>query len=219
MGRRFRRRKGSFNQKKHSNTNFDVIKWEKLEYLAEDILRMLAEREKNTTSFLELESLCCNSKKLGRILDILRNKNYIKIFPDSLELTEDGQQYAQQILRKHIALENAFQQTSKTLSVHKIAHILEHSISKDEMEKMLSITQMQTEIHSYSLDNYQLPVGTIHKLTFASEKLFYKMLSLGIYPGQRIEILLRNNINQVIRVKNSRFAIDITIARNIFVFP
>ncbi len=198
--------------------NFDIIKWENLEQNSEDILRMLAERNEDQVSFSDLNVLCMNSKKMGRILDLLEIQNSIIIFEDHIQLTEEGLLRAKLILEKHRAIESAFQQASTTLSSHKIAHILEHTLSREEIQKVLSIKQMEN-IHSYPLTEYLLPEGTVFKITLESENLFYKMLSLGIYPGQRIRIHLRNGVNQIIHVKDSRLAIDRIIARNIYVIP
>ncbi len=218
--RRNRYRNGDFgsNRRKNRHRNFDVIKWENLEHMAEDILRTLAERKEEIIFFSELGLLCRNPKKLGRIVDILEIHNFITIFQDHIQLTIEGHQHAKLILEKHQAIESAFEKSFESFSSHKIAHILEHTLSKEDIQKIMSVKQMG-EISSYPLTEFQLPEGTVYKLTISSENLFYKMISLGIYPGQRIQINLRNGVNQIIQVKNSRFAIDKMIAQNIYVIP
>ncbi|MHA1341363.1 MAG: FeoA domain-containing protein [Promethearchaeota archaeon] len=212
------RRKGADSSKKYKNMFQSTGITKKILEIAEDILRTLIEQKNHMFPKNNLNEICLFPKKLGRALSILEAKEFIRFQDNYIVLTKNGEEIAKKIYKKHIAIENAFISIPNSLSVHKIANILEHILSDEEIEKIYSIANIN-EIKSYPLSEYFLPRGTVHKITIESERYFYRLLSLGIYPGQVIEIDNKNQINQIIKVKNSRFAIDKTLAKYIYVFP
>ena len=191
---------------------------EHLVELSEDLLRFILEQDENGVKIKSLLDICVNSKVLGRIIDLLENDGHIIIQDEKICLTVEGKRNAEILLQKHLAIEKAFQSESDNLSTHKMAHILEHMLSVKEITQLCEYSS-SSDMTCYPLDEYPLPEAHVYKLNIKSEQLFYKLLSLGIYPSQRIEIENRNGTNQVIKVKESRFAIDILIAKQIFVVP
>lgn len=155
---------------------------------------------------------------MGRILTIMENQNLIIIDNGWIILLEKGQEIGKGILRKYEAIESAFQTETPSINKHKIAHILEHMISNHDIEKII-FTQKLSNIDSIPLSKFTLPYATIYRISLKNEKMFYKLIALGIYPGQRIEISCRNKYNQVLTIKDSRFAIDRQLAEQIFVIP
>ncbi len=218
---RFRQKKnhfGHYNNGKIPSNKFDAIDYHNVQNRVENILRIIGESNLDLYPICNLSMFCKNSKHLGRYLNILQNDEYLSINNGIIKMTEFGKQEAKKISIKHQTLEYAFETELKTFSPHKIADILEHSLSEQEINNVLRMKQ-QNKIRSYSLYEFRLPSATVYNLKFNSEKLFYKILSLGIYPSQRIEILQRNGNNLIIRVKGGRFAIDKKIAQCIQVIP
>ncbi len=213
-----RRRHRGFGKRTHQKfRNYDYSP-KNIKELQEDILRIIVEQGIQPFPIVKLIDQCGNTKKLGRVLDLMETHLFIKIRDSHISLTPKGETYGMIIAKKHQAIENAFQNPISPVNSHKIASILEHSLSSREIEQLIFMQQTKN-IKSFPLNEYTLPQATIYRITFYSDKLFYKMISLGIYPGQRIEISHQNNNNQIIKVKNSRFAIDRIIARNIQVIP
>ncbi len=213
-----RRRQRRFGKRTHQKfRNYDYSH-QNIKELQEDILRMIVEKGIQPFPIPEIIKHCENTKKLGRVLDLMEQHLFITIKDSHIFLTQKGETYGMIIAKKHQAIESAFLNPISPVNSHKIASILEHSLSSRAIEQLIFM-QHTKNIKSFPLDDYNLPQATIYRITFDSEKLFYKMISLGIYPGQRIEISHQNNNNQIIKVKNSRFAIDRFIARNIQVIP
>ena len=207
-----------FGKRSHQKFRSYDYSCQNIKELQEDILRMIVEKGIQPFPIAELINYCGNTKKLGRVLDLMEQHFFITFEDSHISLTQKGETYGMIIAKKHQAIENAFQNPIRPVNSHKIASILEHSLTSREIEQLVFMQQAKN-IKSIPLNLYNLPQATIYRITFDSEKLFYKMLSLGIYPGQRIEISHQNNNNQIIKVKNSRFAIDRIIARNIQVIP
>ncbi|MBD3193462.1 MAG: hypothetical protein GF317_00290 [Candidatus Lokiarchaeota archaeon] len=46
-----------------------------------------------------------------------------------------------------------------------------------------------------------------------------KVVSIGLFPGQKIHILNRTWSNYLIEIKKSKFAIDRSLAESIFLMP
>ena len=213
-----RRRHRRFGKRTHQKFRSYDYSHQNIKELQEDILRMIVEKGIQPFPIPEIVKYCGNTKKLGRVLDLMETHLFITIKDSYISLTQKGETYGMIIAKKHQAIENAFQNPISPVNSHKIASILEHSLSSRAIEQLIFM-QHTKNIKSFPLNEYNLPQATIYRITFDSEKLFYKMISLGIYPGQRIEISHQNNNNQIIKVKNSRFAIDRIIARNIQVIP
>ncbi|MHA1584477.1 MAG: iron dependent repressor, metal binding and dimerization domain protein [Promethearchaeota archaeon] len=208
---RFQRRIG------RNSRRFDYS-WSNLQDIGEDILRVIVKEGEPQIRIYQLKKLCQNTKKLGRILTIMENQDLLILNDGLINLTDKGQKIGEKILRKHEAIETAFQTEIPSMNKHKIAHILEHNISNHDIEKLI-YTQHLNNIYSLPLSKFTLPYATVYRITLKNERIFYKLIALGIYPGQRIEISCRNNYNQILTIKNSRFAIDKKLAEQIYVIP
>jgi len=214
MRHRFQWRNGENSHHKH----FDRIKMHEVATIAEDILRFIAESNLPEFPINTLQNLCMNPKKLGRILDFLQTEHFIHISDHIITLTESGKASAEEILKKHKAIEQTFQAQFNNISAHKIAHVLEHQLSQKEINDLFAFSQTQGVV-SYPLSTFQLPMARIHSVKIENEQMLYKLLSLGLYPGQQIEIQVQNLTNSIVRVKNSRLVLDRMISDKITVIP
>ncbi|MHA1327683.1 MAG: FeoA family protein [Promethearchaeota archaeon] len=70
-----------------------------------------------------------------------------------------------------------------------------------------------------SMDKFRFPSGMIVDLNLNECSILKKIISMGIFPGQRIQILNKSNTNYLIEVKNTRIAINRELAQRIFLIP
>ncbi|MHA1795461.1 MAG: FeoA domain-containing protein [Promethearchaeota archaeon] len=215
--RHFHRKRKKQRKYGQNHKKFDLM-WLELQDVGEDILRAIVQEEKQQIQISRLRKVCLDTKKLGRILNIMENQNMININEGWVILSEKGQEIGRNILRKHEAIESAYKIKNPSINRHKIAHILEHMISYHDIEKII-YTQQLYNVDSIPLSRFILPYATVYRISLKNEKMFYKLIALGIFPGQRIEISCRNRYNLVLTVKKSRFAIDKQLAEQIFVIP
>jgi Fe2+ transport system protein FeoA len=151
------------------------------------------------------------------VIEELTNKNYIIERGDQLILTPKGKEIAELIFRIHNEIEEYIKGKNLSCNAHQMAHILEHELTEDQVEKMIKIAEFKDK--GISLPNFKLPVGTIVEVTLSNCKVWTKIVSVGIFPGQRIHILSRSNSNFLIEIKNSKFAIDQSLAKGIYLIP
>lgn len=198
--------------------------YENLEHLmhyADDVLDyMVIFKNQNTSpiSINHLHTVLPHSKKLGRLASILEMHGLIQINQGVLTLTPEGLEMAQKIHQKRQVLRTTIHSHSKSLSYNQLEQILRDQLNEAELQRFYQ-TRYNHNAKSYPLNQFPLPVGIIHKLNFESPKYFYKLLSLGIIPGQRIKIDHANKTNRIITIKNTRFIIDSLLARQVYVVP
>ena len=131
MPRRRRRRFGKEKQQRFGNYNYSI---QNIKELQEDILRIIIEQETQPFPIVKLVEQCENKKKLGRVLDLMEQHLYIIIKDRYISLTQKGETYGRIIAKKHQAIENAFQNPKSPINSHRIASILEHSLSSSAWE-------------------------------------------------------------------------------------
>ena len=185
--------------------------------IEEDILRMLAQEKSKESSLNTIRSeIKFSSLEITRAIDELNNKGLIKQKGSILELTETGQEIARNLFEKHFILKNYFLKTRNKKEAYKTAHILEHYVSDEVIKtinklsinkgKGLPLTKLELSQESIVADI------VIHDI-----KLFERLVSIGIVPGNKV--ILKNIIPNgvIIKVKNKIFALDKNIAKKILV--
>jgi len=109
----------------------------------EDILRILSEeRGKAPLESIKTE---ISSPLLDRAIEDLVDKNLIRLEKEKVKLTENGRERAENILKKHIALEKHFEKTRTKEEAHKAAHILEHQISLDVIKELKRLSPLENK--------------------------------------------------------------------------
>ncbi len=222
-----RRRKGGHRHgkahgRKFRKGKFFGVSWKEIkEIYHKMLLKMINSSEKSgLVKFEKLKALHRNKKELGRFLDIMEQNGDIEILNKGVKLTTEGLQKARNIRKKYEAIKNSFDlsNSSKNLTKFEIEKIMEKFLDERDLQNLQNFHKHSLNPQNiYNLSEFKFPAAIVHKIIVPSDKIVYKLLSLGVYPGQRIFIEKRTKINQIIQVKGSRFVIDHNISKNILV--
>jgi Mn-dependent DtxR family transcriptional regulator len=185
-----------------------------LKKVKEDILRIVGERKRNVSVEIITEEIKDSSAVVYQAIKELENEGLIKSQQGFLKLTGKNQEKANDILRKHLALEDYFKRTKTGREAHEMAHILEHYISQEVLNKIQSL---------YTLKKQSFPLttlnpgeqGIISDFTFSDYGLFERIISMGIFPGEKIRMINEIPDGIIIKIENKKFVLDKDIAKEI----
>lgn len=157
----------------------------------ENILRVLLERERKGRS-AELEELeqHAGAEEIRKALGDLAAAKLISAADGRYSLTAAGRKQAQELLERHEIAEEFF---SKLLGeppprAHRIAHRLEHLISRAALEKLRNLLSSQrggeplTELSPGA-------EGTITMVSAPDERIFSRLVGMGLSPGDEIKLI------------------------------
>ena len=185
-----------------------------LRIVREDILRMLAEERKKVSLDSIKSEVKVSSFFISKALKELEREGLIRVEENFIRLTEMGEEKSKDILRKHLTLENYFKRTLNEGKAHKKAHILEHYISEEvirNIEKLYTLKGGGNPLTKFRLHEE----GLIADIVIPSYELFERIVSMGIYPGEKIKIINDISDGFIVKIKNKKFAIDKQIAKYI----
>ena len=129
-------------------------------------------------------------------------------------LTEEGEEKARDILKKHLVFEDYFKKTRTENEAHKIAHILEHYVSEEVLNNIKKLSTFKEE--GIYLTKLKLrKKGLITNIVISDNGLFERVVSMGIVPGEEVMITSEVPNAIIIKIKNKKFALDKDIARKI----
>jgi len=190
------------------------IATEVLEIVEEDILRITGEENKKVSLEFLKSKIKVSDHFFNKSVKKLEKEDLIHLKPDFLELTKDGDEKAEDIIKKHLVVENYFKKTRDEKEAHQAAHILEHYISKEAIKNIKKLSTFRKE--GSSLVEFVPGRETmISDIIFSDFSLFERIISVGIFPGQRIKITKKTPDLVVIKVNNKKFALDKNIATGI----
>jgi len=115
-------------------------------------------------------------------------------------------------LKKHLALEEYFKKIRGRKKAHQIAHILEHYISGEVIKNIREISTLKED--GISLTKFKRENGLIADIVL-SIGLFERVISMGIFPGEEIEIVKKIPNGVVVKVRDKKIVLDKNIAREI----
>ncbi|MCD6232049.1 FeoA domain-containing protein [Candidatus Aerophobetes bacterium] len=187
-----------------------------LKVVKEDILRILSERRRKVPLKLIKAEIGVSHPFISKGVKDLRKENLVCIGGDLISLTKDGEDKAKDILRKHLVLENYFKRTinETEAEAHKKAHILEHYISEEVVKNIKKIsTFKEKEISLRELDLHK--ESLIIDITIPDNELFERVVSMGIFPGEKIRLTNKIPGGIIVKIKNKKFALDKGIAKEI----
>jgi Fe2+ transport system protein FeoA len=115
-------------------------------------------------------------------------------------------------LRKHLILEKYFKKVRSKKEAHEIAHILEHYISEEVIRNIKKISTLKKK--GISLIEFKQKNGLITDIILGIG-LFERIISMGIFPGEKIKIINEIPNGIVIEVKNKKFVLGKNIAKEI----
>ena len=192
--------------------------FQRLKRLEEDILKYIYEHNDKNVEEEKLKKIFQGiNSDIDQIVNKLISEEFIIKNDNYYSLTRAGEEIAELIFRIHNEIEEYIKEKALSCNAHQMAHILEHKLTEEQIEKMIKISKFQER--GVSLTDFTLPSGTIVDVALNNCSIWTKLVSVGIFPGQKICILNRTTSNYLIEVKKSKFAIDRNLADGIFLIP
>ena len=180
----------------------------------EDILRILGERKvKVSLESIEFEIKVSHSL-LSKTIKSLEEENLVKVEKGLIRLTKKGREESKVIVNKHQVLENYFKEKRSEREAHRAAHLIEHYISEEVLNNIKKINTLNKE--GIPLVKFGLKKeGLITDIMFSDYKLFERLVSMGILPGEKIEITNRIPNGVIVKTNNKKIVLDKIIAKEI----
>ena len=185
-----------------------------LKIVKEDVLRILCERRNKTSLEIIKDEIKVAHALISEALEELERDGLIAIQENSILLTGLGQESAKNILEKHFVLEDYFRKTGSKIEAYTAAHILEHYVSGEVINNIKKLSTMKME--GVPLTKFELnKEGMITDITFSDYRLFERIVSMGIFLGEKIIITNEISHGVVVKIRNKKFALDKIIAEEI----
>ena len=185
-----------------------------LKIVKEDVLRILCQRRKKTPLEIMKDEIKVAHALISEALEELERDGLIAIQKNFISLTGMGQESAKNIIEKHFVLENYFKKTGSKIEAHTAAHILEHYVSGEVINNIKKLSTLKME--GVPLTKFELKEeGMITDITFSDYKLFERIVSMGIFLGEKITITNEISHGVVVKIRNKKFALDKIIAEEI----
>lgn len=186
-----------------------------LRIVKEDILRMLGEEAGTSVPLMSLKSeIKVSNPFLREAIEELEKEGLIQPKDEFIALTKIGQKDASDIVKKHIFIENYFRETRSGEEAHKAAHILEHYVSEEVIDNIKKLSTFKRE--GVPLMRFDLnDAGIITNITLPDFKLFERVVSMGIFPGERLRVTNVVPGTVIVEVGGKRFALGREIAKGI----
>jgi len=189
-----------------------------LKIVKEDILEVLGRENKRIS--LKSMNLEVNVSQffVSKAINELEKENLIRLSLDKkygdqcIQLTERGQNKANDILKKHLILEEYFKKRMSVRGAIKAANALEHYISTEVVEVIKKLSTF--EKRGIALTEFKKKEGLITDVNL-SIALFERLISMGIYPGEKIRITNKIPDGVIIEIKNKKFVLGKDIAKEI----
>lgn len=182
--------------------------------VGEDILRILGERNKKVSLRYIRTKIKVSHPFLSKAIESLEEAGLISVEKESIRLTKKGRDEAEDIIQKHLVLENYFRETRSERKAHQAAHLLEHYVSEEVINNIKRIFTLKKE--GVSLIDFELKKeGLITNILSSDYKLFERMISMGILPGEVIEMVHKIPNGVIVKIKNKKIVLDASIAKEI----
>ena len=190
-----------------------------LKIVKEDILEVVGRKNKRTPlKFMKLEVTVSHSV-VSKAIKELEEEGLIKIssekrpWKEYIQLTKEGQVRANAIIKKHSVLEKYFfkERRSEEEAIE-ATNILEHYISTEVIDTIKKLSTFKKE--GIPLTEFKQEEGLIANINL-NIGLFERVISMGIYPGEKIRITDKIPNGIIIEIKNKKFVLDNNIAKEI----
>jgi len=183
-----------------------------LRIVKEDILEALGrENKKVPFSFIEPEIKVSRSF-IFEALRELKREGLVQSEGELVFLAREGKKRAEDFIKRHSILENYFKKARSKKEAWEKASILEHYISIEVIDNIKELSTLKKE--SIPLTEMRQKEGLITDILF-NIKLFERIISLGILPGEKIKIVNELPDNVIVEVRNKKFALAKKIAKGI----
>ena len=187
-----------------------------LRIVKEDFLEVLG-REKNKILLKSINlELKVSSFFVSKAIKELEKENLIKTYIKKeeryVQLTERGKDKAREIVKKHLVLERYFRKTRSRKEAIKRTNILEHYVSMEVIRNIKKLSTLKKE--GIPLTEFKQKNGLIADIVLGIG-LFERIISMGIFPGEKIKIINEIPNGIIVEIGNKKFALDKNIARGI----
>jgi len=185
-----------------------------LKIVKEDTLRLLGEMKKRVSLKYLRMKMKVSPSFMSKAIESLEKEGTISVEKGFVELTKTGQDEAKDIIEKHLVLENYFKATRSEREAHRAAHLLEHYVSGqviDNIKRMSTLKKEGVPLTQLGLNRE----GLITDILFSDYKLFERMISMGILPGEVLEVTHTIPSGVVVKTSNKKIVLDKTIAKDI----
>ena len=184
-----------------------------LKIVREDILRILSEKGEVSLNNLKNE-IKVSYFYISKEVDWLKGKGLVYSRQGFLGLTEKGAKAAEDVFKKHLIIENYFRGTRNDKEAHNLADFLEHYVSEEVVKNLKLLSMLKgrgVPLAKFELFRKLL----IADINIVDNKLFERMVSLGIFPGETIAVTNKIFNGVVIKIGNKKFALGEDIAKKI----
>jgi len=182
--------------------------------IKEDILRILGERKMKVSLETIKPEIKVTNSLLSKAIKSLEEENMIQVENGVIRTTKKGQEESKSLLKKHRDLENYFKEKRSEQEAYQVANIIEHYISKEALNKIKKFFPINKE--GISLLKFGLKrEGLITDIEGSDYKLFERLVSMGILPGEIIEIRHKIPTGIIVKTNNKIIFLAKTIAKKI----
>jgi len=180
----------------------------------EDVLRILGER-RGTVSLKFVESrVQVSSSFITETVRDLSEKSLVEVKDEYIKLTDKGRIEAEDIVKRHLVLENFFREKRTRREAHQRAHLLEHYVSKEVVNDLKKLSTLKEE--GVPLTEFKLHQQAVITDIFLSDHgLFERLVSMGMFLGEKTTVTNRIPQGVVVKIGNKKFALDRKIAEHI----
>jgi PadR family transcriptional regulator, regulatory protein PadR len=186
-----------------------------LQMVKDDILRICGEHKNARVSLKFIESnIKASISFISRASRELEKDGLLQLKKGSVVLTEKGKKKVEYIIKKYSILEDYFKERRDKKNPYKKVDFLEHYISGEALnniKKLSTFDGTSTYLEEFGLNEE----GLITDIEFSVGGLFERMVSMGIFPGEKIRVMHKTPDGFVVYVSNKKIAIGKDIAKGI----
>ena len=183
-----------------------------LKIVTEDILRLLAETGNRVVLKSIRDEVMASDLIVSEAIDKLKEENLIAYNNNYYWLTSRGKIESEDILEKHLLLEKYFKDIKGKKDAHNISHLFEHYISKEVLGNLKKLSTFKGE--GLPLAEFRKDKGLITDITLDTQ-LFERIISMGIFPGGKIEVISKLPNGVVLKIGNKKIFLAWEMAKNI----
>lgn len=181
----------------------------------EDIIRIIGEEKGKKFPSKDLKSEIKASRvTISEAIKGLGSDGLIQIEDGLLALTEKGRVYADTIIKKHSVLEDYFKKKRDKKEAHAAADALEHYITIEVCNNIEKLSTLEEE--GFSLTEAKVnQEALIADIECSSGGLFERIVSMGIFPGEKVRIMHKIPDGFVVSVGRKKIALGRDMAEKI----
>jgi Mn-dependent DtxR family transcriptional regulator len=183
-----------------------------LKIVKEDILRILAESGGEVKAESIEDEVRASHIFVCKAIGHLKKEKLILEGNGTFWLTSRGKTEARDILEKHLLLEKYFEDIKSKKEAHNISHIIEHHVSKEVIDNLKKLSTFKGS--GLPLIEFKKGKGFITDMILDTQ-LFERIISMGIFPGENIEILGELPNGVILKIRNKKIFLAREIAKNI----